>query len=123
MDAPIYEVFLVLHPVSSRLPELAHALEPLVAGEAPFADLDVYHRAGADTALIALHYDERTITGPDVRRLEDIARGAGLLLVDTARLQGDERRVFFEVRLPQFEIIARGLTRARDCVVVLADRL
>jgi len=123
MEAPIYEVFLVLYPVSSRLPELAHALEPLVAGEAPFADLDIYHRGDADTALLALHYDERAITGPELRRLEDVARGAGLLFVDPARLVIDERRVFFELRLPQFDVIARGLVRARDCVVVLADRL
>lgn len=123
MEPPIYEVFLVLHPVSTRLGELARALEPLVAGEAPFTDLDVHHRPGSDTAVIALHYDERAIALPDVRRLEDIARGAGLQLVDPARLGPDERRVFFEVRLPQFETVARGLTRSRDVAIVLADRM
>lgn len=123
MEPPIYEVFLVLHPVSSRLGELGHALEPLIAGEAPFTDLDVYHRIGSDTALIALHFDERQMSSPDVRRLEDSARGSGLTLVDPARLSADERRAFFEVRLPQFELIARGLNRARDTMVVLADRM
>jgi hypothetical protein len=123
MEPPIYEVFLVLHPVSSRLGELAHALEPLIAGEAPFTDLDVYHRAGSDTALIALHFDERRMSSPDVRRLEDSARGSGVTLVDPARMSADERRAFFDVRLPQFELIARGLSRARDTMIVLADRM
>ena len=123
MEPPIYEVFLVLHPVSSRLGELNHALDPLIDGDAPFVDLDVYHRAGSDTALIALHFDERRMSSPEVRRLEDSARGSGLTLVDPARLSIDERRAFFEVRLPQFELLARGLSRARDTMIVLADRM
>jgi hypothetical protein len=123
MEAPIYEVFLVLHPVSSRLGELPHALEPLLDGEAPFQDLDLYHRPRSDAAVIALRYDERGMSGPELRRLEDATRGAGLTFVDPARLTADERRAFFEVRLPQFEVVARGISSARDAAVALANRL
>src|SRR5688500_7511107 len=123
MEPLIYEVFLVLHPVTSRLGELSRALDPLIEGETPFRDLDVYHRIGSDSALIALHYDERRMTGDDVRRLADIARGAGLTFVDPVRLSVDERRAFFEVRLPQFELVGRGLSRANDAMLLLADRL
>ena len=58
-----------------------------------------------------------------LRRLDDIARGAGVRIVDPARLGGDERRAFFEVRLPQFTLIARGLPTLRDAVAALARHL
>lgn len=120
---PIYEVFLVLHPVSSRFAELGHTLEHVIAGEPPIEDLDLHYRASADTALLALHYDERLLDGDALRRLQDTARGAGFALVDPSQLPDSDRRTFFEARLPQFEACGRGLRTAGEVCAALAARL
>ncbi len=124
MEPPIYELFLVIHPVSTRLSELVSTLEPIVAGIAPhLRDLDLHHRANADTALIALHFDERAVGGEALRTLDQLVRGAGLRILDPARLSIDERRAFFDVRLPQFDSYGRGLPSVRAAVTTLAERL
>ena len=123
MERPIYEVFLVLNPVSSRLSELAYALEPLVNGEPTVSDLDLFHRASADTALVALHYDER----------DSPAMRCAASTTSSARLGADHRRSgaarrrgaphLFESRLAQFEACGRGLTTVHEVIATLATRL
>lgn len=120
---PIYEVFLVLHPVSGRFTELTQMLAPMIAGEPPIADLDLHYRPAADTALFAMHYDERELGGDALRRLHDHARGAGFALVDPAQLGPSERKTFFEARLPQFEVCARGLVTIEEVIEVLGNKL
>lgn len=123
MEPSIYEVFFVVHPVSTRVASLAATLTPLVNDAGPTVHaVDLFYRAAADTALFGVHYDERTLGSDALRALEQAARGLGLRIVDPARLSANERKAFFEVRLPQFDACGRGLPSVRAAVTTLVGR-
>ncbi len=123
MEPSIYEVFVVVHPVSTRLSSLATTLTPLVSDAGPTVHgVDLYYRAAADTALFGVHFDERTLGSDALRALEQAARGLGLRLVDPARLSAAERKAFYEVRLPQFDACGRGMPSVRAAVTTLHGR-
>src|SRR5690349_17078793 len=84
---PLYELFLVLEPLRPRARELFAILEPLHQAGAPLVrGVDLYYRRSSDVALIALRYDERTFTRERLQFVIDLATGAGIPLLDPARM-------------------------------------
>lgn len=123
MEPPIYEVFVVVHPVSTRITSLATTLAPLIDGAGPTVHaVDLFYRMAADTALFGICFDERTLDAGALRALDQASRGVGLRLLDPSRLDTNERRAFFEVRLPQFDACGRGLPSVRAAVTTLVGR-
>src|SRR5207248_4033950 len=97
---PLYEIFLVLEPLRARAGELIGQLDPLLAPAAPaIRGVDLYYRRASDVALVALRYDERTFTREQLAYVVELAGGAGLPLLDPARMSEGDRRGFYSAYL------------------------
>jgi hypothetical protein len=117
------EVFLVLELFRSRLDELLDRLAPLSEKRSPrLTDASIYYRPDTDVALLAVRLDAHD----DARAaswVRAFARGAGLPLLDPARLGDGDRRRFYDAYLHAYPIRASGPLGARGTALELARRL
>jgi hypothetical protein len=120
---PIYELFFVLEPLSARARDLVTALRPLAEPTAPeVRGVDVYYRAASDVALLAIRYDERTLTRERLSWIIDLASGAGIPLLDPARMTEPDRRNFYRTYLPGYEVHVENGPGVFEALVALAER-
>ncbi|HTM19026.1 MAG TPA: PilZ domain-containing protein, partial [Kofleriaceae bacterium] len=102
---PTYEIFLVIDAVKRSFAAVQPALAPLDTGEAPpLLGADVYYREHTDIALLALRFDERRIGLRELAWLQELARGAGLPVLDPQRLSDDDRRGFYQSYLAAYQL-------------------
>jgi hypothetical protein len=120
---PIYELFFVLEPLSARASDLVTALRPLAEPTAPeVRGVDVYYRAASDVALLAIRYDERTLTRERLSWIIDLAAGAGIPLLDPARMAEPDRRNFYRTYLTSYEVHVENGPGVFEALVALAER-
>jgi hypothetical protein len=120
---PIYELFFVLEPLSARARDLVTALRPLAEPSAPeVRGVDAYYRAASDVALLAIRYDERTLTRERLSWIIDLASGAGIPLLDPARMTEPDRRNFYREYLASYEVHVENGPGVFEALVALAER-
>jgi hypothetical protein len=120
---PIYELFFVLEPLTVRARDLMIALRPLAEPTAPeVRGVDVYYRAASDVALLAIRYDERTLTRERLSWIVDLASGSGIPLLDPARMAEPDRRTFYRTYLASYEIHVEEAPGVFEALVTLAER-
>ncbi|HTJ41510.1 MAG TPA: PilZ domain-containing protein [Kofleriaceae bacterium] len=121
---PLYELFLVLEPLRPRARELFTILEPLHQAGAPLVrGVDLYYRRSSDVALIALRYDERTFTRERLQFVIDLATGAGIPLLDPARMSEGDRRGFYGAYLSTYDIKIEDQPNLPAAFAALATRI
>jgi hypothetical protein len=120
---PIYELFFVLEPLTVRARDLIDSLRPLAEPTAPeVRGVDVYYRASSDVALLAIRYDERTLTRERLSWIVDLASGAGIPLLDPARMAETDRRAFYRDYLPSYDVHVEDAPGVFEALVTLAER-
>ena len=120
---PIYELFFVLEPLTVRARDLIAALRPLAEPSAPeVRGVDVYYRAASDVALLAIRYDERTLTRERLSWIIDLAGGSGIPLLDPARMAEPDRRAFYRDYLPSYDVHVEDAPGVFEGLVTLAER-
>lgn len=100
-------LFVVLEGVSERLRELLASLAPLTAAaeEGPFLlGVDVYYRPDTDLGLLAIRFDERSLSEPKRRWVVQLAGDGGLAVLDPSRLDDPDRRDFYDRYLGQYGV-------------------
>lgn len=121
---PTYELFLVVDHPRRVLPELCTLLgRPDELTIPPQLGADAYYRSQTDVALLALRFDERRLTHRDLDELEQLAVGAGLALLDPARLSDVDRRRFYDSYLNSYEVQIEDLDDAGIAAAELLERL
>jgi len=121
---PLYELFLVLEPLRQRARDFAVALAPLTKPEAPpVQGVDLYYRESSDVALVALRYDERKFNRERLTWVVDLAAGAGIPLLDPARMSEGDRHGFYRAYLPKYDIRVEDQRSVADALAALANRL
>ena len=121
---PLYEIFLVLEPLRPRAHELFTLLAPLHEAGAPHVcGLDLYYRRASDVALVALRYDERTFTRERLNFVIDLATGAGIPLLDPARMSEGDRRGFYGAYLSTYDVKVEDQRTLADAFAELAKRI
>jgi hypothetical protein len=121
---PTYELFLVVdHPrrVLSEVCALLDRHEDLPIP--PQLGADAYYRAATDVALLALRFDERRLSHRDLDEIEQLAVGAGLALLDPARLSDTDRRRFYDSYLNSYEVQIEDLDDGAVAAAELLRRL
>jgi hypothetical protein len=126
---PTYELFLVVEHPRRTLLDLCS----LLAGETeteegelsipPQLGADAYYRSETDVALLALRFDERRITHRELNELEQLAVGAGLAVLDPARLCDKDRRRFYDRYLNSYEVQIEDLDNGAIAAAELLRRL
>src|SRR5688572_14218730 len=102
---PAYELFFVLEPVRSSFHDMVRALTPLSDADAPtILGVDIYYRKGTDVALLAVRFDERKLSKERLEWVLDLAKGAGMPVLDPVRLSDDDRRAFYGSYLEGYEV-------------------
>jgi hypothetical protein len=121
---PTYELFLVLEPLRECFGELVTTLEPLDGRDGPaLLAADLYYRETTDVGLLALRFDERTLSYAALTWVLDLATGAGLPALDPARLGESDRRTFYDGYLADYDIRVENATSVRDALDELGRRL
>jgi hypothetical protein len=121
---PLYEIFLVLEPLRPRAHELFTLLAPLHEAGAPHVcGLDLYYRRSSDVALVALRYDERTFTRERLNFVIDLATGAGIPLLDPARMSEGDRRGFYGAYLSTYDVKIEDQRTLADAFDALGKRI
>ncbi len=121
---PLYEIFLVLEPLRVRARELFAQLAPLHdVGAPPVRGVDLYYRRSSDVALVALRYDERTFTREPLAFVVDLAGGAGIPLLDPARMSEGDRRGFYGAYLATYDIKIEDQTDLPSAFAALAMKI
>lgn len=121
---PTYELFLVVDHPRRILAEVCALLDrhedlPIP----PQLGADAYYRAATDVALLALRFDERRLSHRDLEELEQLAVGAGLALLDPARLSDIDRRRFYDSYLNSYEVQIEDLDDGAVAAAELLRRL
>lgn len=115
-----YDMFLVYPSAFFRLSQLRSVgLEAL----ARLVGVDLYYRADADLALLALRLDARTATHTLIERLRVEAETAGAAVLEPARLDSDERDKFYNEHLPSYPLKVENFPTVADAIRKLAADL
>jgi hypothetical protein len=121
---PTYEIFLVLDAVRTQFRAVTPALLPLDGGDAPaLLGADVYYRERTDIALLALRFDERRIGLRELAWIQELARGAGVQLLDPQRLGDEDRRNFYQTYLAGYELRLEDFGTVRHALRELGRQL
>jgi hypothetical protein len=120
---PAFELFFVIEPFRETFDELREMLSPLSGDNAPdLIGSDIYYRSETDVALLALRFDERTMS---LRRLQwvlQLAKGAGVPVLDPSKLSDDDRRAFYRSYLDEYEVRIEDMPNAGAAMFELARR-
>lgn len=121
---PTYELFLVLEPLCDSFGELVTTLEPLDGSDGPaLLAADLYYRESTDVCLLALRFDERTLSYAALTWVLDLATGAGLPALDPARLGDTDRRTFYDGYLADYDVRVENSATVREALYDLGRRL
>jgi len=91
--APTSELVFVLTRPRGRFAEVVSALGDLWSGELPSMErVDATFDATRNRVLISAHYDSRALTDGVRTRIQILARDAGVVVLDGAALDDDDRR-------------------------------
>jgi hypothetical protein len=121
---PTYELFFVLEPMRSSFRELLGSLRTLDGPEAPaLLGVDAYYRADTDVALLALRFDERTLSYRELTWVLELAGGRDIPTLDPSRLPEDDRRQFYQSYLSSYGVRVEDTATVADALGELGARL
>lgn len=103
----VCELFVVLEGVASRLSEHLAALRPLTAAaeEGPLLlGVDAYYRQDTDVGLLAVRFDERSMSSSKRRWLLQLTADSNLPVLDPSRLDAEEQNGFYKSYLCRYSV-------------------
>lgn len=121
---PAFELFFVIEPFHQTFDDVRGMLSPLSDDGAPdLIGSDIYYRRETDVALIALRFDERTMNFHRLQWVLQLARGAGLPVLDPSKLSDEDRRAFYRSYLDEYELRIEDMRNAGAALFELGRRL